>query len=216
MLRRPSQVIVEQIDTRKWRRRYNAYELIVLSWQIYWTKKRGGDWRDIFRQVTGLMESELDLHRDYYEGLSEADAVVTQYYLIDDIRAEFRGILSIVQGFNDSVSDPDIWTDPDQRTFLLNASREIKQQALATLAYLPLIAGINIQGWEYGNEVNVANHDYWASAADRIQHLERMHGELTTLRILINQLHEQISRTAHHRRALATERSSLLDLFGDN
>ena len=216
VLRRPTQRVIEAVDTRKWRRRYNAYELIVLSWQIYWTKKRGGDWRDIFRQVTGLMESELDLHRDYYEGLSEADAVVTQYHLIADIRAEFRGIMTIAATFDDAVSNPDIWADAEQRAFFLDASRQIKQQSLATLSYLPLVAGVDVQGWEHGREITAADHNYWASAADRIQHLERMHGELTALRILINQLHEQISMTAQHRRSLVTERSSLRDLFGTN
>ncbi len=138
VLSRSSQGVLERLDTRKWRRRYNQFELIVQVWQIYYTRKKGADWKEIFQQVNGLMESEISLHSDYYNGLSQADALVTSYYKVDDIRKEFKAIIAIVPALVEATSDQQVWTDLDEVKFICNTGREIENRPSLRLSTSPL------------------------------------------------------------------------------
>ena len=218
VLSRKSQGVIERLDTRKWRRRYNQFELIVQVWQIYYARKKGADWKDIFRDVSGLMQSEIDLHTDYYRGLSEADALVSSYHLVGDIRNEFKVIIKIVPAIVAATSDTRVWTDPQEVELIRVASRDIKQQAIATLKYLTLVAGVDIKEWEEVQQTGLEPTDerYWASTADRLQHLDRMHSDLTTLRILLDNLHRRAIQTTASRHAAHNERESIKSLFSIN
>ena len=218
VLGRQSQGLRERLDTRKWRRRYNQYELIVLVWQLYHARKQSGDWKAIFREITGAMSAELGEHQAFYNGLSRADALVTSYYLIDDIRKEFRAIVRIVPALVDATADPAIWTDPDQVEFIRRAAREIQQQASKTLRYVPLVADVEIDTWEGVADLGIepVEEKYWASSADRLQQLDRMHTELRTLRTLLDGLHRRAQQTATHRRAELNERTRARIILGMN
>lgn len=218
VLRRSGQGLNERLDTRKWRRRYNQFELIVQVWQIYYARKKGADWEEIFRRVSGLMESEISLHTDYYNGLSQADALVTSYYLVDDIRKEFKAIIKIMPALATATSDTRVWTDPDEVEFILKAGREIKDQAIATLKYVTLVSGVDIAVWEEVTDAGIEPTDekYWASTADRLQHLDRIHSDLSTLRILLDNLHRRAQHTTLSRHAAQTEHRSTTKLFSVN
>lgn len=215
VLGRSSQGVQERLDTRKWRRRYNQFELVVQVWQIYNARKQGADWKEIFRQVSGLMEAEISLHTDYYNGLSQADALVTSYHLVDNIRKEFQAIIKIVPALAEATSDPLVWTDTDEVEFILRAGQEIQQQAIATLRYVTVVSGVDIAAWPgvQENDIEPVQEKFWASTADRLQQLERMHSELTTLRMLLDNLHRRAQHTTLSRRAARSEYRSATELF---
>ena len=215
VLGRSSQGLQERLDTRKWRRQYNQFELIVKVWQIYYARKKGADWKEIFQQVSGLMESEISLHTDYYNSLSQADALVTSYYKIDDIRKEFKAIVAVVPALVEATSDRSVWTDPDEVAFIRKAALEIEQQAMATIKYVTLVSGVEIDAWEGVADAGVEStrEKYWASTADRLQHLDRMQSELTTLRTLLDNLYQRARQTTLSRHAARTEYNSATELF---
>ena len=218
VLSSPGQGVKERLDTRKWRRRYNQFELIVKVWKIYYARKKGADWKEIFRDVSGLMESELVLHQGYYDGLSQADAMVTTYYLIDDIRSEFKAIIETIPLLITATSDTQVWSDPVELDRIYKTSREIEAQAVSTLKYLTLVSGVNIEGWEEVQAAGVESVDekYWASTADRLQHLDRIHTDLTTLRILIDNLYRNTRTITVGRIAERNEQTSVESLFSTN
>ena len=218
VLSRSSQGVQERLDTRKWRSRYNQFELIVQVWQIYYARKKGADWKEIFQQVSGLMESEISLHTDYYNGLSQADALVTSYYKVDDIRKEFKAIIAIVPALVEATSDRQVWTDLDEVKFICNTGREIEKQAIATLKYVTLVSGVEIDAWDGVADAGVEStrEKYWASTADRLQHLDRMQSELTTLRTLLDNLYRRAQQTTLSRHAQQNEYNSAIKLFSFN
>ncbi|WP_157976249.1 hypothetical protein [Lewinella sp. IMCC34191] len=218
VLSRKGQGWRESFNTRKWRKQYNQFELIVQVWQIYYARKKGADWKEIFRQVSGLMEAEISQHTAYYNGLSQADALVSSYYLVDDIRKEFRAILKIAPAVIMATADGRIWSDRDQVEFIRGAVSEIKQEAILLLRYVPVVAGVDVTSWDGVAEAGVepVEEKYWASTADRMQHLERMHSDLRTLRFLLDNLHQRVKQTTLYRQAGAIDRATVSPILGIN
>lgn len=218
VLSRKSQGWKERLNTRKWRREYNQFELIVQVWQIYYARKKGANWKEIFRQVSGLMEAEISQHTAYYNGLSQADALVSSYYLVDDIRKEFRAILKIAPALISVTADTRIWSDQEQVEFIRGAASEIKEEAILLLRYVPVVAGVDVTSWDGVTEAGVepVQEKYWASTADRLQHLERMHSDLRTLRILLDNLHRRVKQTTLYRQEGEYERAAASSIFSIN
>ena len=217
-LGRTSTQLYERLDTRKWRRKYNLYEVSVLIWQLYRATKEKGDWKEIFGSLEDLLDDENRQHEAYYAGLRGANKMVSSYHIIVDIRNDFSAIVRYGQEVATTLDDPAIWTDEAQRDYILAISLEIKKRALGTLRYLPLIAGISSDEVTELSEHATASiqESYWASTADRLAHLDRMHGELGALRSTMKDLYYLVHSVRLGREGQHTDQSAGQLLFGTN
>ena len=218
VLGRNSTKVAERIDTRKWRKEYNVHELAVLIWQLYRSAKEGGDWKDIFGSLTGLLDEEKQQHEAYYSGMKNASAMAAGYHLIADIRDEFSQIIRYGKAISESLQDPNAWQDRERTEYILAISLEIKSRAFRTLRYLPVIAGLDVSTMpEFGEpDMEVADEKYWATSTDRLQHMDRMYTELTELKSAIQDLyyHTKAIRSEYQRQA--NDQSAGRSLLGIN
>ncbi len=80
------------------------------------------------------------------------------------------------------------------------------------------MSGVEIDAWEGVADAGVEStrEKYWASTADRLQHLDRMQSELTTLRTLLDNLYRRAQQTTLSRHAQQHEYNSATKLFSFN
>ena len=217
VLSRRTQGIVERLDTRRWRREYNKYEVIVRIFELYYARKKRGNWKNMFDTSKELMSSELAVHQDFYDGLSRAELVVSGYYVVDKVRDEFKTIIELGPAIATQLNDRNVWQPAEAQRFLTTTG-EIAREATSIVKLVTVVAGVDIAGWSEVVEAGIEaeDEDFWASTADRIQQLDRMHDELVTMRILLTNLHQQAVAITRSRTSRANERSALDQIFGTN
>lgn len=195
VLGKGSTAIKERIDTRKWRKRYNEYELAILIWQIYRVTKEEKDFKEIFGRLTGLLGDEKRQHEAYYAGIRSANSMASGYHVIRDIRGDFAAIIRYGKGIAWVLDDQETWGDVASREYITKISLEIKSRALRTLRYLPVVAGLSDESLpeisENGAQTIVG--EYVATTAHRLSHMDRMHTEIRQLKGAMQELYYHVS-----------------------
>ena len=218
VLGQKSTAINERIDTRKWRKRYNEYEIAVLIWQLYRITKDEKDWKKIFGRLTNLLGEEKDQHAQHYASMRNASVMASSYHTIVDIRSDFAAIVRYGKGIALAVDDIDTWKDESSREYILKISLKIKSRALSTLRYLPVIAGLEDQSVpeliENGTQSIVEG--YMATTADRLSHMDRMHAEIGQLKDDIQALYYHVNSIRYGRQGHQQHQSAGRLLLGTN
>jgi hypothetical protein len=205
---------------KRWRARYNVYELTALIWQLYYINRGGVDWEGIFGLMTGALEEEVALHREHYAGMRAGGEVVQQYAAVTRIVDEFKAVVHYARAIAQLLEDPAVWTNREESARILAICREIKVRCVRTLEYLPLVAGIDEEllagATDNGRPVTAIREGYWATPADRLAQLDRMYHELHALQQDLARLHLQVGSVDQARRSLQTDHSAGQSLFGPN
>lgn len=211
VLGRASTRIGERVAPRRWRERYNVYELTALIWQLYHVTREGADWEGIFTQLSGALDAETALHRAHYAGLRSGGEVVRQYAAVADLLADLRAVVAYGLAIGRALEDPVIWSDGEEAARILRASREIRTRASRTLDFLPHIVGDPATADPAA--ARTATETYWATPADRLRQLDRMATEVHALRTDLGRLYGQVARVDAARRTLYLDQAAAQTLL---
>ena len=195
-------ILGELVQQRKWRRRYNAYELAVLVWQIYHKARESENWQDAFKSITGLMEEENGMHENHLAGKRRSTGLDQSYDLVYAIHLSFSDIVRRFRDIQVQIKNSDSWPDAQNRQKVLHIASSILSRAIGAVRYLPSIGGVDLKGpgWEGLGFQEVEADAYWATPMDRIAHLERMHRELQGIQNDVRSLQGLLQRIQVGRR----------------
>lgn len=205
----------ERLQPKKWRERYNVYEFMVLLWQLYHAENEQRQWIEIFERSTSALRDDDAQHGAYYEGFEEPGDIVEGYAVVAEIYERFRDIIATGRELREHVADPAYWPDYDEGLRITAIATEIKERAVNTLRYIPLVAGVEPADETGFAEAGVTAADpfkFVGSPVDRIQHLDRMLDELRGLSRDLRAL-EGVVVGLRHERARSKREADLIHAF---
>jgi hypothetical protein len=189
----------------------------VLLWQLYQGIKSGADWKEIFGRMSGLMGDELALHQDHYNQMRSGGEFSYTYHVVRRLIADFRTIIQYGKEIAEFMEQPGMQAITAEAEFIHDVSREIKNRAIGTLEYLPVVAGMAPEEMPEGDDgqpVGSIDKEYWATPQDRIEQMDRMFAELTELKNAMRRLHHHVRMVSMTRGAKQRDRSAGELLFG--